>query len=118
MIRSARSAKGPYLTRTRKVKSDLRRLPTEQGLPAATDLDRMSSLEIVGLMNREDATVAAAVGRALRQRGARVRLGVGHTAVVVPEHVQRGVPERVDVIGNYTAFDELLRASVLPRVGS
>ena len=26
--------------------------------------------------------------------------------------------ERVDVIGNYTAFDELLRASVLPRVGS
>ena len=67
MIRSARSAKGPYLTRTRKVKSDLRRLPTEQGLPAATDLDRMSSLEIVGLMNREDATVAAAVGRALPQ---------------------------------------------------
>jgi N-acetylmuramic acid 6-phosphate etherase len=67
MIRPARSAKGLYLTRTRKVKSDLRRLPTEQGLPAATDLDRMSSLEIVGLMNREDATVAAAVGRALPQ---------------------------------------------------
>jgi N-acetylmuramic acid 6-phosphate etherase len=55
------------LTRTRKVKSDLRRLPTEQILPAATDLDRMSSLEIVTLINREDATVAGAVGRALPQ---------------------------------------------------
>jgi N-acetylmuramic acid 6-phosphate etherase len=55
------------LSRTRKAKSDLRRLPTEQILPAATDLDRMSSLEIVRLMNAEDATVAAAVGRALPQ---------------------------------------------------
>jgi N-acetylmuramic acid 6-phosphate etherase len=54
-------------TRTRKAKSDLRRLPTEQNLPAATDLDRMSSLEIVRLMNHEDATIAAAVGRALPQ---------------------------------------------------
>jgi N-acetylmuramic acid 6-phosphate etherase len=49
------------------VKSDLRRLPTEQVLPAATDLDRMSALEIVRLMNREDSTVATAVGRALPQ---------------------------------------------------
>jgi N-acetylmuramic acid 6-phosphate etherase len=55
------------LTRTRKEKSDLRRLSTEQILPAATDLDRMSSLEIARLINREDATVAAAVGRALPQ---------------------------------------------------
>jgi len=55
------------LTRTRKAKSDLRKLPTEQILPAATDLDRMSSLEIVRLINQEDATVAAAVGRALPQ---------------------------------------------------
>jgi N-acetylmuramic acid 6-phosphate etherase len=55
------------LTPTRKLKSDLRRLPTEQILPAAADLDRMSSLEIVSLMNREDSTVAAAVGRALPQ---------------------------------------------------
>ena len=46
---------------------DLRRLPTEQILPAAGDLDRMSSLEIVRLINREDATVAAAVKRALPQ---------------------------------------------------
>ena len=52
---------------TRKVKSDLRRLPTEQVLRAATDLDRMSALEIVRLMNREDSTVATAVGRALPQ---------------------------------------------------
>jgi N-acetylmuramic acid 6-phosphate etherase len=55
------------LTRTRKEKSDLRRLPTEQILSTATDLDRMSSLEIVRLVNREDSTVAAAVGRALPQ---------------------------------------------------
>jgi N-acetylmuramic acid 6-phosphate etherase len=49
------------------VKSDLRRLTSEQNLPTATDLDRMSSLEIVRLMNQEDATVAPAVGRALPQ---------------------------------------------------
>jgi N-acetylmuramic acid 6-phosphate etherase len=55
------------LSPTRKVKSDLRRLPTEQVLPAATDLDRMSALEIVRLMNQEDSTVATAVGRALPQ---------------------------------------------------
>lgn len=55
------------MTRTDKAKSDLRGLPTEQILPAAADLDRMSSLEIVRLMNAEDATVAAAVARALPQ---------------------------------------------------
>ena len=55
------------LTRTHKVKSDLRILPTEQILPAAADLDRMSSLEIVRLINQEDSTVAASVGRALPQ---------------------------------------------------
>ena len=55
------------MTRTREAKSDLRRLPTEQILSAADDLDRMSSLEIVRLMNREDATVAPAVARALPQ---------------------------------------------------
>lgn len=59
------------MTRTRKKeeenkeRSDLRRLPTEQNLPAATDLDRMSSLEIVRLINKEDRTVAEAVSRAL-----------------------------------------------------
>ena len=53
------------LTRTRKPTADLRQLPTEQILPAARDLDRMSSLEIVTLMNDEDATVAGAVRKAL-----------------------------------------------------
>lgn len=34
------------------------------------------------------------------------------------DHDDHDDGERVDVIGNYTAFDELLRASVLPRVKS
>jgi N-acetylmuramic acid 6-phosphate etherase len=54
------------LTATRK-RSDLRDLRTEQSHPAATDLDRKSSLEIARLINAEDSTVAAAVGRALPQ---------------------------------------------------
>ena len=40
---------------------------TEQRLAASKNLDRMSSLEIVRLMNREDRKVAAAVGRTLPQ---------------------------------------------------
>ncbi|MGA2345592.1 MAG: N-acetylmuramic acid 6-phosphate etherase [Candidatus Sulfotelmatobacter sp.] len=55
------------LTPIRKTKSDLRQLTTEQILPTATALDRMSSLEIVRLINHEDSTVAAAVARALPQ---------------------------------------------------
>lgn len=55
------------LTPIRKTKSDLRQLTTEQILPTATALDRMSSLEIVRLINHEDATVAPAVARALPQ---------------------------------------------------
>ncbi|HSY91650.1 MAG TPA: N-acetylmuramic acid 6-phosphate etherase [Candidatus Binatus sp.] len=47
--------------------SDLRILPTEQILPAAAELDLMSSLEIVRLINQEDSTIAAAVRRALPQ---------------------------------------------------
>ena len=47
--------------------SDLRALPTEQILPAAAELDRMSSLEMVRLMNQQDATIAPAVARALPQ---------------------------------------------------
>ncbi|MGA8344912.1 MAG: N-acetylmuramic acid 6-phosphate etherase [Candidatus Sulfotelmatobacter sp.] len=79
------------MTRTRKSKSDLHRLPTEQVLIAATDLDRMSSLEIVRLINQEDSTVAGAVGRAspqiaraidvvvagLRQGGRLIYVGAG-----------------------------------------
>jgi N-acetylmuramic acid 6-phosphate etherase len=45
--------------------TDLRTLPTEQILPSARHLDRMSPLEIARLINREDATVARAVRRAL-----------------------------------------------------
>jgi N-acetylmuramic acid 6-phosphate etherase len=55
------------LTRTRSAKSDLRDLTTEQILTSARELDQMSSLEIVRLINGEDATVAAAVRRALPQ---------------------------------------------------
>ncbi len=62
MIRKARD-----LTRARKGSPDLRILCTEQSNPAAIDLDRMSSLEIVRLINDEDATVAPAVRRALPQ---------------------------------------------------
>jgi N-acetylmuramic acid 6-phosphate etherase len=46
---------------------ELRSLPTEQNLPSAYDLDRMSALEIVSLINQQDATVTAAVSRALPQ---------------------------------------------------
>jgi len=47
--------------------SDIRRLSTEQILPANYDLDCMSALEIVRLINQEDATIASAVERALPQ---------------------------------------------------
>jgi N-acetylmuramic acid 6-phosphate etherase len=55
------------LTRTRSANPDLRQLPTEQILPTARDLDQMSALEIATLINDEDATIAAAVRRALPQ---------------------------------------------------
>ena len=55
------------MTRSKAPNSDLRQLSTEQILSTATNLDQMSSLEIVRLMNDEDASVAAAVRRALPQ---------------------------------------------------
>jgi len=55
------------LNRTRAASYEIRQLPTEQILASAGDLDRMSSLEVVRLMNAEDATVASAVRRALPQ---------------------------------------------------
>jgi len=55
------------LTRLRSQKSDLRQLSTEQILSRASDLDQLSSVEIARLINDEDATVAAAVRRALPQ---------------------------------------------------
>ena len=45
----------------------LRRLRTEQSNDAALNLDQKSSLEIAGLINSEDVTVALAVTRALPQ---------------------------------------------------
>jgi len=55
------------LTRTRPEKSDLRQLLTEQILSSASNLDQMSTIEMVRLINDEDATVATAVGKALPQ---------------------------------------------------
>lgn len=45
----------------------LRQLSTEQPNPASKDLDLKSSLQIVRILNKEDAKVAAAVKRALPQ---------------------------------------------------
>ncbi len=51
----------------RKAKSvELRRLGTEKTNSASADLDRKSALEIAGIINAEDAKVAAAVKGALR----------------------------------------------------
>ncbi len=55
------------MIRTRKPSSDLRRLRTEQSLSSTIDLDQKSALEIATLINAEDATIAAAVRRALPQ---------------------------------------------------
>ncbi len=55
------------MTRTRTAKSDLRKLSTEQFLQSAAHLDQMSSIDIVRLMNEQDATIAASVHRALPQ---------------------------------------------------
>ncbi len=60
-----REQKGSDLSPT--ATTDLRQLSTEQILTAARNLDQMSSLEIVRLINEEDATIAAAVKRALPQ---------------------------------------------------
>jgi N-acetylmuramic acid 6-phosphate etherase len=53
------------LTRTRQPTSDLRGLNSEQANDSAHNLDCKSALEIARLINREDATVATAVRRAL-----------------------------------------------------
>lgn len=55
------------MTPTSAANQDLRHLPTEQAPPTTSNLDEMSSLEIVRLINAEDATVAEAVKRALPQ---------------------------------------------------
>ena len=55
------------MTPTGAQKSDLRQLPTEQILSSTSNLDQMPTLEMVRLINLQDATVAAAVGKALPQ---------------------------------------------------
>lgn len=50
------------------------RLPTEQANPRSRALDRLSIPQILRLMNREDACVPAAVGRAIPQIAKTVRL--------------------------------------------
>lgn len=55
------------MSRTETPNQDLRHLPTEQVPPTSGNLDEMSSLEIVRLINDQDASVAAAVRRALPQ---------------------------------------------------
>jgi len=55
------------LSRSRPQKSDLRKLTSEQILSRAAHLDQMPALEMVKLINDEDATVAAAVRKALPQ---------------------------------------------------
>ena len=55
------------MTGTRPQKPDLRQLSTEQVLGSASNLDQLSSLEIVQLINLQDATVATAVRNALPQ---------------------------------------------------
>jgi len=65
-----------------KPNSSLRQLPTEQILPAARDLDQMSSLEIARLINQQDATIAEAVGRVLPQ--------IARAIDVVADSLRRG----------------------------
>jgi N-acetylmuramic acid 6-phosphate etherase len=52
-----------------KAAADTAGLDTEQRNPATQDLDRLSSLEIARVLNREDAKVARAVKKALPQIG-------------------------------------------------
>ena len=61
---------------------ELRSLPTEQILATNYELDRMSALEIVRLINQEDASVASAVERALPQ--------IARAVDVVAEALRRG----------------------------
>jgi N-acetylmuramic acid 6-phosphate etherase len=56
------------------IHTPLIRLRTEQANVASLDLDQKSSLEIAQIINREDATVAAAVARALPQIGLAIEL--------------------------------------------
>lgn len=58
----------------RRKKTDLRRLGTEKRNAASANLSRKSAIEIAGIINSEDAKVAAAVRRGLRQIGQAIEL--------------------------------------------
>jgi N-acetylmuramic acid 6-phosphate etherase len=47
------------------IEEDLGALPTEQRNPATADIDTLPTIELVRRLNEQDATVAAAVGKAL-----------------------------------------------------
>jgi len=70
------------LNQTRPQKSDLRQLLTEQTLSSASNLDQMSTLDMVRLINDEDATVATAVRKALPE--------VARAVEVVADCLRRG----------------------------
>jgi N-acetylmuramic acid 6-phosphate etherase len=65
-----------------KSKSTADRRRTEQRLPESRNLDRMTSAQIVKLMNREDAKVPAAVRRELKQ--------IGKAADAIVKSIQTG----------------------------
>jgi N-acetylmuramic acid 6-phosphate etherase len=60
-----RHPKGSYLKARPNTKPDLQSLRTERANDATKDLDRKSALALARLINAQDATVAAAVSRAL-----------------------------------------------------
>lgn len=70
------------MNQTRPQKSDLRQLLTEQTLSSASNLDQMSTLDMVRLINDEDATVATAVRKALPE--------VARAVEVVADCLRRG----------------------------
>lgn len=70
------------MNQTRPTKSDLRQLPTEQILSGTSNLDQMSSLDIVRLINEQDATVATAVRKALPE--------VAHAIDMVADGLRHG----------------------------
>lgn len=57
-------------------------LPTEQRNPATTDIDRLSTLEMVRVLNAQDATVAAAVERTLPE--------IAESIDVIVDRIRRG----------------------------
>jgi N-acetylmuramic acid 6-phosphate etherase len=66
----------------RQMDQPLHNLRTEQSNPAARNLDQKSSLEIVRLINAEDATVARSVSRALPQ--------IAHAVDLIAAALRRG----------------------------